>query len=954
MGRTTYRTVMQNLTHISAKFRPPIILLALICLMIAFFTETCLCMDRDERLQLRDEAKRMFDHGFDGYMRHAFPADELMPLSCKGRFRDVEVNRGDLDDALGNFSLTLIDSLDTLVIMNELEKFDSSVRLVSDSVTFDSDIVVSVFEVNIRVLGGLLSAHVLANNMQTQYPHLLQWYNGQLLTLAQDLGDRLLPAFNTSTGIPHPRVNLRHGMDSPKIPAVKETCSSCAGTMILEFGALSRLTGNPVYENAARKAMDYIWAQRNRASDLVGTVLNIHNGDWIRRDSGVGAGVDSYYEYLLKAYILFGDDQYLKRFDRHYNGIMKYVSQGPLLVDVHMHRPTANAKGFMDSLLAFWPGLQVLKGDLVPAIETHELLYQVMQRHNYLMPEAFSINDFDVHWAMSLMRPEFVESTYFLYKSTGDPHYLNVGKNVLTAISKFSWTDCGFAAVKDVRTGSKEDRMDSFVLAETFKYLYLLFADPSDLVLNLEDFVFTTEAHLLPLSLSVVNVPANSTRAQHLVTGTTDGEESPLKELSTCPSNRYLTKQSVADFRSAREVRASLKGFVESSRRNVYGTASPASTCPSHIQHLKRKKIKLKVDAADFTASNPHHLEAIRRMGIQAVLLADGKIQLIQSTATAASEEDAEEGIVFMQEMIALSKAHQQKSQEELRSVQFTSPMTGVKISLPAGMAQFGVDLNIRGHRVSAPAVKVDPFHACDVRPDHNHVRDVKGKIAVARRGDCMFVQKARNCQKLGAIGLIVIDNEQDSTASLTNMFSMSGDGKNDVQIPVLFLYGVEGHTLLDTILTYPDVVIHMMPAANPRSSEHNQEEDREQDEDESNTQSKNSQDEEAREVLRKELNRISHLSTLLVDMEDIGKLVKIKDQSSNEMAKEILNKLVKKSIEKFGEFVESPSAHMQWAKFLKSIGFTDSLLNSSLNQCLNPLYNKNAFIAFVSKGKRS
>lgn len=80
--------------------------------------------------------------------------------------------------------------------------------------------------------------------------------------------------------------------------------------------------------------MDYLWHQRHRSSDLVGTVLNIHSGDWVRRDSGVGAGIDSYYEYLLKAYILLGDDTYLTRFNKHYDGIMKYISQGPLLVDV--------------------------------------------------------------------------------------------------------------------------------------------------------------------------------------------------------------------------------------------------------------------------------------------------------------------------------------------------------------------------------------------------------------------------------------------------------------------------------------------------------------------------------------------------------------------------------------------------------------------------------------------
>lgn len=547
-------------------------------------------MSPSERHTLKEAAREMFYHGYNGYMKYAFPADELMPLSCKGRFRDVEFNRGDLDDALGNFSLTLVDSLDTLVIMNDLVEFESGVKKVLQTVTFDSDIVVSVFEVNIRVLGGLISAHVLAEYVKEKSPPLFSWYKDDLLILATDLGNRLMPAFNTSTGLPHPRINLRHGMNSTKILSVRETCSACAGTMILEFGALSRLTSNPSYEAAARRAMDYLWRNRNRSSDLIGTIVNIHNGDWVRRDSGVGAGVDSYYEYLLKAYILFGDDMYLKRFNRHYAGIMKYVSQRPLLIDVQMHRPTATAKGFMDSLLAFWPGLQVLKGDLVPAVETHELLYQVIQQHNYLMPEAFSINDFAVHWSMSLIRPEFIESTYFLYKSTGDPHYLEVGKKVMNAIDNFSRTPCGWAAVKDVRTGSQEDRMDSFVLAETFKYLYLLFADESDLFINLDNFIFTTEAHLFPLSLAVKNANTSSETLESTkslesidvvnvtrrkvsnslasLLNTVTDDQVHLKLLQSCPSNKYLMDKLYSKYKSFSDVRDSLKGFVDSSKQN--------------------------------------------------------------------------------------------------------------------------------------------------------------------------------------------------------------------------------------------------------------------------------------------------------------------------------------------------------------------------------------------------
>ncbi|KAH9628036.1 hypothetical protein HF086_018011 [Spodoptera exigua] len=203
----------------------------------------------------------MFYHAYDAYMENAYPADELMPLSCKGRWKGITPSRGDMDDALGNFSLTLVDSLDTLAVLGDFSEFSRAIKLVIKDVTFDHNIVVSVFETNIRMLGGLLSAHVLATNLKNEVPA-LQWYNGELLAMAEDLGKRLLPAFNTSTGIPHGRINLRHGMRG--MSESRETCTACAGTMILEMAALSRLTGNPVYEQKAHKAMDRLWKIRHR------------------------------------------------------------------------------------------------------------------------------------------------------------------------------------------------------------------------------------------------------------------------------------------------------------------------------------------------------------------------------------------------------------------------------------------------------------------------------------------------------------------------------------------------------------------------------------------------------------------------------------------------------------------------------------------------------------------
>lgn len=74
------------------------------------------------------------------------------------------------------------------------------------------------------------------------------------------------------------QVNLKYGMKSPKLQSSRDTCTACAGTIILEFAALSRLTGDSIFEEKARQAMDCLWSQRHRGSDLVGTVLNVHSG----------------------------------------------------------------------------------------------------------------------------------------------------------------------------------------------------------------------------------------------------------------------------------------------------------------------------------------------------------------------------------------------------------------------------------------------------------------------------------------------------------------------------------------------------------------------------------------------------------------------------------------------------------------------------------------------------
>ncbi|XP_048213788.1 ER degradation-enhancing alpha-mannosidase-like protein 3 isoform X2 [Perognathus longimembris pacificus] len=779
---------------------------AALCLLSATSVRTAAAapMSREEKQRLGNQVLEMFDHAYGNYMEHAYPADELMPLTCRGRVRGQEPSRGDVDDALGKFSLTLIDSLDTLVVLNKTKEFEDAVRKVLRDVNLDNDVVVSVFETNIRVLGGLLGGHSLAIMLKEKGEH-MQWYNDELLQMAKQLGYKLLPAFNTTSGLPYPRINLKFGIRKPEARTGTETdtCTACAGTLILEFAALSRFTGATIFEEYARKALDFLWEKRQRSSNLVGVTINIHTGDWVRKDSGVGAGIDSYYEYLLKAYVLLGDDSFLERFNTHYNAIMRYISQPPLLLDVHIHKPMLNARTWMDALLAFFPGLQVLKGDIRPAIETHEMLYQVIKKHNFL-PEAFT-TDFRVHWAQHPLRPEFAESTYFLYKATGDPYYLEVGKTLIENLNKYARVPCGFAAMKDVRTGSHEDRMDSFFLAEMFKYLYLLFADKEDIIFDIEDYIFTTEAHLLPLWLSTTN--------QSISKKNTTSEYTELDDSNfdwTCPNTQILFPH---DPLYAQRIREPLKNVVDKS-------------CPRGIIRVEesfRSGAKPPLRARDFMATNPEHLEILKKMGVSLIHLKDGRVQLVQHAIQAASSIDAEDGLRFMQEMIELSSQQQKEQQLPPRAVQIVSHPFFGRVVLTAGPAQFGPDLSkhkeTRGFVASSK-----PYNGCS---ELTNPEAVMGKIALVQRGQCMFAEKARNIQNAGAIGGIVIDDNEGSSSDTAPLFQMAGDGKDtdDIKIPMLFLFSKEGSIILDAIREYEEVEVLLSDKAKDRDPEMDNEE---------------------------------------------------------------------------------------------------------------------------------
>eukprot|EP01032_Pedospumella_encystans_P014294 gene14294-16431_t len=177
-----------------------------------------------EQRDLKERSKQMFYHAYDSYMHNAFPEAELLPISCTGgKFDLIKIPL-----------VTLIDTLDTLVILGNHSEFRRAVNIISaDLPDFNLDANVSVFETTIRVLGGLLSAHLMAIDPKLNiYDEHTTPYDGRLLSLSLDLGERLLPAFETRTSIPYGTVNLRYGVPRGE---TKVASTAGAGSLLLEF-----------------------------------------------------------------------------------------------------------------------------------------------------------------------------------------------------------------------------------------------------------------------------------------------------------------------------------------------------------------------------------------------------------------------------------------------------------------------------------------------------------------------------------------------------------------------------------------------------------------------------------------------------------------------------------------------------------------------------------------------
>jgi mannosidase alpha-like ER degradation enhancer 2 len=428
--------------------------------------------EKKDLLKLRDETHAMFDHAYSSYLKYAYPYDELRSLSCDGF------------DTWGSFSLTLIDALDTLAVMGNFTEFRRVAEIIASRSDFEANINVSVFETNIRVVGGLLSAHLLSRKAGMQLEP--GWpCNGPLLRLAEDMAKRLIIAFDTPTGMPYGTVNLKYGIPQGETSI---TCTAGIGTFILEFGTLSRLTGDPLYEEVAMNAMKALHYYKSNIG-LVGNHIDVLTGHWTAQDSGIGAGVDSYFEYLAKGTLLFQDPTLAAMFHEHKAAIEKYIRKEDWHLWVSMTKGQITLPVFQ-SLDAYWPGVLSLFGEIGDAMKSIHNYHKVWKQFGFT-PEFYNIpqGEAGTNREGYPLRPELIESVMYLYRATRDPYLIQVGIDVLRSLQHSAKTTCGYATINDVRDHRKADRMESFFLAETTKYLYLLF-DPDNFIHNTGILIF--------------------------------------------------------------------------------------------------------------------------------------------------------------------------------------------------------------------------------------------------------------------------------------------------------------------------------------------------------------------------------------------------------------------------------------------------------------------------------
>ncbi|KAB5578502.1 glycoside hydrolase [Coniochaeta sp. 2T2.1] len=479
----------------------------------------------ERREAIRDAVRKCWD----GYRRYAWAYDELKPLS----YSRV--------DTYGGWGVTLVDSLDTLWILDMKEEFREAVQAVAfidwnDSISSSC----SVFETNIRYLGGLLSAYDLSGEQI-------------LLRKALELANMLYAAFDTPHHLPANVFNFAKASTGRLVPNDRESFASMA-TLSLEFTRLSQLTGDPRFYSAIDRIKHELSRTqgKTRLPGMWPMFVNLKRKFVVESSTfTLGAQADSGYEYLPKMYALLGglDETYATMHKKSMETARKHLlframipANGSQPQPDVLFSGTALVNGKDAKAIELIPRLQHLGcftgghfalGGKLFNLEEHITIGEQLARGcawaysampSGIMPEISALVpchaaelaqcawDED-RWRKSskgknlprgfqqirdpryVLRPEAIESLFILYRVTGKREFQDLAWEMFEAIRRATEVSVGFASVEDVTVNPpvKVDEMESFWVAETLKYLYLIFSEPE--LISLDDWVFNTEAH---------------------------------------------------------------------------------------------------------------------------------------------------------------------------------------------------------------------------------------------------------------------------------------------------------------------------------------------------------------------------------------------------------------------------------------------------------------------------
>ncbi|KAL4871483.1 hypothetical protein BDV12DRAFT_163849 [Aspergillus spectabilis] len=472
------------------------------------------------RKQRRAAIKETFTRAWRSYEQRAWKADELQPLS--GGWRNT----------FGGWGATLVDNLDTLLIMGMHEEFERAVQALLDvdfSPHSSSQPTINLFETTIRYLGGFLAAYDLSGCKDQR-----------LLDKAVQIGDMIYASFDTSTRMPITRWNPHKAAGGEEqLPASQAIIAEIASSS-LELTRLSQLTGDMRYFDAISRITDTLDTQQSltRVPGLWPVGIDAQIPDLTKGSTFTFGGMaDSAYEYLPKTYQLLSGVGRAPQYKRLAENALAAGSDtllfrpmvpdhADILVSGVAHATTSNVglETRSEHLSCFAGGMYALAGKLF-SNETHlstarkitdGCIWIYKNSPLGIMPEMFSLTScpslaecpwderqehvfLAVRDKRYILRPEAIESVFYMYRITGEEKYAEAAWEMYSAIETHTKTEFGNAALRDVmgvgENGEveREDSMESFWMAETLKYLYLVFEE-SDVV-SLDEFVFNTEAH---------------------------------------------------------------------------------------------------------------------------------------------------------------------------------------------------------------------------------------------------------------------------------------------------------------------------------------------------------------------------------------------------------------------------------------------------------------------------